>query len=148
MQKTTNLAVAGRARTLAHGIYRATSVFPAVERYGLAAQMRRAAVSIGSNIAEGCGRQGDRALIACLQIALGSASELEFQLALATDLGLIPTAAARALSAELHQLMRMLRRLIGALRRSTVNRGARDTAHLPDHPQASRPSSRKSTVVG
>jgi four helix bundle protein len=41
--------------------------------------MRRAAVSVGSNIAEGCGRHGDRALVAFLQIAMGSASELEFQ---------------------------------------------------------------------
>jgi four helix bundle protein len=56
------LSVWKRAHDLALEIYRSTECFPARERYGLAAQMRRAAVSVVSNIAEGCGRRGDKEL--------------------------------------------------------------------------------------
>src|SRR5689334_17972112 len=79
-QSAGNLRVTAHARSLAADIYRLTAIFPVSERYGLTARMRRAAVSIGSNISEGCGRTGDRELVRFLHIALGSASELEFQL--------------------------------------------------------------------
>jgi four helix bundle protein len=95
---------------------------PATERYGLTAQMRRAVVSIGSNIAEGCGRTGDAGLAAFLQIALGSASELEFQLRLAADLGLLSPAQVTPVIAELQQLTTMLTRLTQALRRPSPRR--------------------------
>lgn len=114
-------------------IYRLTEVFPPSERFMLTAQMRRAAVSIGSNIAEGCGKGGDRALIACLQIAMGSASELEFQLSLAADFSYGATTSIEAAIVELHQLMRMLSRLIVALRES----GAR--SRRPSDYPTSRP---------
>lgn len=92
MQKTSNLAVAARAKTLAVSVYSLTRTFPTSERFGLTAQMRRAVVSIGSNIAEGCGRHGDSGLVAFLQIAMGSASELEFQLSVAVELGVASAA--------------------------------------------------------
>ena len=57
-----DLVVWKRAQDLALAVYQSTSSFPKEERYGLTAQMRRAAVSVSSNIAEGCGRQGDREL--------------------------------------------------------------------------------------
>jgi four helix bundle protein len=120
VQKTTNLAVAARAKRLAVTIYKLTATFPASERYGLAAQMRRAAVSIGSNIAEGCGRHGDRSLLAFLQIAMGSASELEFQLSIATDLDVASAEQSAPVLAELKQVTTMLIRLIQALRRSST----------------------------
>jgi four helix bundle protein len=117
MQRTTNLAVAARAERLAVTIYRLTGAFPTSERYGLTTQMRRAVVSIGSNIAEGCGRHGDAGLAAFLQIAMGSASELAFQLTLAAELGVASPSQVTRAAAELRQVMRMLTRLIQSLRR-------------------------------
>ena len=86
MQDHNKLAVYGRAAELALAVYRLTSRFPADERFGLSAQMRRAAVSVGSNIAEGCGRWGRRELLQFLQLAYSSAAELAFQLHIATQL--------------------------------------------------------------
>jgi four helix bundle protein len=80
--------------------------------------MRRAAVSIGSNIAEGCGREGDRALVSFLQIAFGSASELEFQVELSVDLEFLAEGASAPLLAEIRQVMKMLAGLIVSLRKS------------------------------
>ena len=118
VQSANNLRVTASARSLATSVYRATARFPAAERFGLTSQMRRAAVSIGSNIAEGCGRTGDRELARFFHIALGSASELEFQIAIACDLALLDGRQARRLSAEVVRLKRMLAGLIKALRRA------------------------------
>ena len=87
MQSAKNLHVYGRALELAKIVYATTLDFPDHERFGLTSQMRRAAVSVGSNISEGCGRRGDKELAGYLYIAMGSASELEFQAELATELG-------------------------------------------------------------
>ena len=65
------------------------SGFPSEETYGLTSQMRRAASSIPSNIAEGCGREGDAELSRFCTIARGSASELEYQILLSRDLTLM-----------------------------------------------------------
>jgi four helix bundle protein len=118
MQSTGNLAVSRHARIVAREVYRVTQAFPAHERFGLTAQMRRAAVSVGSNIAEGCGRHGDRELVAFLQIAMGSASELRFQVELATELGFTSAESAEYLCNELNRLMRMLSRLIVSIRKA------------------------------
>ena len=67
------------AEDLAVEIYKLTKAFPRDERFGLTSQMRRAAVSIGSNISEGCGLVTDRAFIASVHRALGESYELEFQ---------------------------------------------------------------------
>jgi four helix bundle protein len=75
------------AHALALAIYQATSTFPADERFGLAAQMRRAAASIPMNLAEGSGRSTDRDHARFVANAIGSASQLEYQLRLAADLG-------------------------------------------------------------
>src|SRR4051812_29332706 len=87
MQSAKNLHVYAKALELAKTVYLLTGAFPGEERFGLTSQMRRAAVSIGSNIAEGCGRRGDKELMGYLHIALGSASELEFQCELSAELG-------------------------------------------------------------
>lgn len=68
-------------------IYKVIEPFPDDENYGLKAQMRRSAQSIPSNIAEGCGRDSVKELIRFCRIAMGSASELEYQLLLSKDLG-------------------------------------------------------------
>lgn len=70
-------------------IYRLTNTFPPDERYGLTNQIRRAAVSIPSNIAEGAARNSDKEFIQFLYIALGSASEIETQLTIAFNLGFL-----------------------------------------------------------
>jgi len=75
------------AHALTLVIYRATSSFPADERYGLVSQMRRSAASIPMNIAEGSGRSTDLDYARFVANAIGSASELEYQLLLAADLG-------------------------------------------------------------
>jgi four helix bundle protein len=74
---------------IAEQIYRVTTDFPADERFGLTAQMRSAAVSVGSNIAEGAGRGSPGDMARFLRIALGSIAEIESQLELAVRLGLI-----------------------------------------------------------
>lgn len=79
MQNPRNLRVYHQSLELAVNPYDFTAGFPVSERHGLVAQMRRAAVSVGSNIAEGGGRQGNRALIAALHHSLASLDELEFQ---------------------------------------------------------------------
>ncbi|MCH7802387.1 MAG: four helix bundle protein, partial [Chloroflexi bacterium] len=80
------LQVWQKSHELATRMYKATTGFPGSEIYGLTSQIRRSAVSIPSNIAEGCGRGGEVELARFFQIAMGSASELEYQLILARDL--------------------------------------------------------------
>jgi len=75
------------AMQLVKAVYQMTSAFPAEERYGLAQQMRRAAVSIPSNIAEGAGRNGVKEFLNFIGISQGSLAELETQLQLSVMLG-------------------------------------------------------------
>lgn len=77
------------SRKLVSAIYRLTQAFPKEEMFGLTAQMRRASVSIPSNIAEGAARNGSREYAHFLNLARGSLSELETQLFIASDLGYI-----------------------------------------------------------
>src|SRR5262249_17361418 len=98
--------------------YAATVRYPSAERFGLTAQMRRAAVSIGSNVIEGCHRAGNRALLAFLFNALGSAAELQFQGELALALGFGDRVELESLLARATDCKKMLSRLIATLRRS------------------------------
>ncbi len=87
MQSYHNLEVAARAREVINATYRFTATFPRGEQFGLIAQMRRAAISTGLNIVEGCSRSTTKELIRFLQISMGSAMELEFTHPIAGDLG-------------------------------------------------------------
>lgn len=89
MRDFRDLKVWEKAHRLTLAVYKATSVFPKAELYGLTSQMRRACASIPANIAEGCGRSGEAELARFLRIALGSASELEYRLLLAHDLAFL-----------------------------------------------------------
>jgi len=102
------------SRDLVSPIYRLTRNFPDDERFGLTSQLRRAARSIPSNIAEGAGRGGTgRSFVRVLRIAAGSGSEVETQLQLAVDLGFV---ASGALAAPLDQV-RSIRRMLWGLER-------------------------------
>jgi four helix bundle protein len=81
----------------------------------LTSQLRRGSASIGSNIAEGCGRGSDADFARCLQIALGSASEVEYQLLLAHDLGVLDQQTHCALASRCTEVKRMLTALIARL---------------------------------
>ena len=84
-----DLDVWKKSMDLVESIYKITQTFPDTEKYGLTSQMRRAAVSIPSNIAEGAARKGDKELIQFLYISIGSLSELETQYLIAIRLGFI-----------------------------------------------------------
>jgi four helix bundle protein len=112
MQDARKLVVSECAHRLAVATYRHTESFPSPERFGITSQMRRAAVSIVSNIAEGCGRRSNRELLTFLYIASGLANELIAQLRVATDLGLGDPSSAANLSAETKRVAKMLTRLI------------------------------------
>ena len=88
-QKYTELDVWKQARALASVIYEITSNYPKAEQFGIISQMRRCAVSVPSNIAEGCGRQHTKETIQFLNIARGSLYELETQLYISKDLTFI-----------------------------------------------------------
>jgi four helix bundle protein len=104
-----------RCQKLVATIYRLTAGFPTVERYGLTSQMRRAAVSIPANLAEGCGRQGDVELRRFVRISLGSLSELECELLVAADLNYMEADVSQHISTEIRLIRRMLQRLHEAL---------------------------------
>lgn len=86
MKDFRDLVVWQKAHDVALRVYQFTRPFPTEERYGLTAQLRRSASSIGANIAEGCGRGSDADFRRFLHIAMGSASELEYHLLLSRDL--------------------------------------------------------------
>lgn len=88
-KKYTELEVWKQARFLASYIYEITILYPATEQYGIVSQMRRCAVSIPSNIAEGSGRQYNKETLHFLSIARGSLYELETQLYISKDLNFI-----------------------------------------------------------
>ncbi|MDY6783710.1 MAG: four helix bundle protein [Cyanobacteriota bacterium] len=105
-----------KAHRLTLSIYRTTQIFPKEETYGLTSQMRRSCASIPANIAEGCGRKGEAELARFLQIAMGSASELEYHLLLARDLNLLEAKDYESLHADVTEIKRMLTSFIQKLK--------------------------------
>jgi|SRR5579864_2108463 four helix bundle protein len=116
MQDFRKLKVWDKAHSLTLNVYKASKSFPREEMYGLTSQMRRASASIGANIAEGSCRGGDLDFARFLQIAVGSASELEYHLLLARDLELLKAPDHQRLSDEAVELKRMLTSLMQKLR--------------------------------
>lgn len=106
------------SRTLAVCTYTATSRFPHEERFGLASQMRRAAVSVMSNIAEGAGRGSDAQLRTFLYIARGSLYELESQCFLAKELGFGSAAIWEEMIDAISQTAKPLQGLLKAITRA------------------------------
>ncbi|MBN2563400.1 MAG: four helix bundle protein [Phycisphaerae bacterium] len=116
MQDFRELKVWHRSHSLVLDVYRTTAEFPREELYGLTSQMRRAAVSVPANIAEGCGRRGGLDLARHLQIAAGSASELEYLFVLTHDLNLLNPDQKQHLMNEITEVKRMLTSLIQKVR--------------------------------
>ncbi len=114
------LLVWQKAMTLAVHTYKATANFPKAETYGLTSQIRRASVSVPSNIAEGQGRLTSGEFQHFLGQARGSLLEAETQLAIALDLGFLEKSAYETLERESYQVLGLLDRLLNALRQKAA----------------------------
>ena len=123
MKDFRQLKVWERAHQLTLAVYRATTTFPRDETYGLSSQIRRAASSIPSNIAEGCGRDGDAELSRFCQMARGSASELEYHILLTRDLELIQPNQYEQLTQQVVEIKRMLTVLVQKLNAKLIADG-------------------------
>ena len=118
MRNFEDLEVWQMAHALTVELYRLTEKFPRSEMFGLTSQIRRASGSIGANLAEGCGRWGEAELARYVQIAMGSASELQNHLRLAKDLGFVGTDDYQITSAALTSIRKMLTSFLQTLQRS------------------------------
>ena len=116
MRDFRDLKVWKKAHELTLAVYKGTRSFPKEELYGLTSQIRRSAESIPANIAEGCGRTGGAELARFLNIALGSASELEYHLFLSHDLDLLESKNYEQLAAGVVELKRMLTSFVKKLK--------------------------------
>lgn len=118
MRDFSKLKVWEKAHRLTLQVYRITNNFPPNERFGLTVQLRRAAASVPTNIAEGCGRNSERELARFMSIAAGSASEVEYQLLLACDLKYIQSQLYRELNQQVNDVKKMLN---GFIQKLTAN---------------------------
>lgn len=112
MKDFRDLQVWRKAHMLALYSYRETNRFPKQEMFGMMSQIRRAAVSIAANIAEGCGKRGNGEFQRFLNVATGSASELEYHFLLAHDLELFDELAYKRLNTAVIEVKRMLSALV------------------------------------
>lgn len=116
MRDFRKLKVWEKAHQLTLAVYRVTRAFPKEELYGLTSQTRRSCASIPSNMAEGCGRHGNNEFVRFLDIASGSASELDYHLLLARDLQLLTQPQYHDLAAKTTEVKQMLTSLIQKVR--------------------------------
>lgn len=116
MKDFRQLKVWEKSHLLALAIYKETKGFPKEELYGLTSQIRRASMSIPTNIAEGCGRNTDAEFARFLQIAMGSASETEYQLIPARDLEFLNKDSYAKLHNDVEEVKRMLASLLKTIR--------------------------------
>jgi four helix bundle protein len=116
MKDFRQLKVWEKSHQLALAVYKVTSKFPKEELYGLTSQIRRSSMSIPTNIAEGCGKFTDADFARFLQIAMGSASETEYQLLLSHDLGFLTKTQYDQLNTDVTEIKRMLASLLKTIR--------------------------------
>jgi four helix bundle protein len=116
MRDFRELKVWEKAHHLVLAVYKASATFPKEELFGLTSQIRRSSASVPTNIAEGCGRSGDPEFARFLQIAMGSASELEYQLLLAHDLVFMKSSQYKNLVGQVIEVKRMLAVLLQRVR--------------------------------
>ena len=117
MRDHTRLRVFGLADRLVLDIYRESTRFPASEKFGLQAQIRRAAVSVASNIVEGCARTTQLEYARFIEIAYASARELQYQIGLSERLGFLPKSAAYDLQEHCTSTAKALNALLRALQK-------------------------------
>ncbi len=132
MQDYHRLSVWEKSHTLALDVHRVAGTFPRVEGLALAGQLRRAALSIPANIAEGAGKPGNAEFRRFLAIALGSAVETSYHLLVARDLGMLDSAVSDGLSARTMEVRRMLG---GLIKKVTA---AMEAPDKPGSPQRTR----------
>jgi four helix bundle protein len=116
MKNFRELKVWEKEHELTLAVYKATARFPNEELYGLTSQIRRSSVSVPANIAEGCGRGSDAYLARFLQIAAGSASELEYHMLLANQLDMLKAPDHKRLTKKVTEVKRMLTSFINKLK--------------------------------
>lgn len=116
MKSHKDLDVWRAAIDMARDIYELTKVYPKEEQFGIISQMRRSAVSIASNIAEGAARQGKKEFIQFLYVAVGSANELDTQIEISKTVNMVDAACLNAVQDRLTRVTMMLRGLIRSLR--------------------------------
>ena len=122
MRNYRDLEVWEKAHKLTLQLYQRSRTFPKEEFYGLTSQLRRSMMSIGANLAEGCGRQTTPELARFVRIAMGSASEVDYHLLLARDFGYLQSDEHQELSQELTRIRKMLASLLALVS------GAKDKA--------------------
>ena len=115
-----NYKVWSKSHDLVLKIYRCTKKFPPEERYNLTSQINRAAVSIPTNIAEGCGRDTQKDFLRFLHISSGSAFELEYLILLSADLNFLSEEDFKELSKEIEEVKKMLFALINKIKAELI----------------------------
>ncbi|GEO06566.1 four helix bundle protein [Adhaeribacter aerolatus] len=118
MKNFKDLLIWQRSHQLTLNIYKTSASFPAEKKFGLTSQIRRASASIPTNIAEGSGRQSYAEFHRFLTIAMGSASELEYQLLLSKDLSYLSDSSFSLLNNELMEIKKMLNSYIQKVKSS------------------------------
>ena len=116
MQDFTNLVVWQKAHNLTIDIYKLTTNIPSEEKFGLISQIRRACVSVESNLAEGCGRDSNKEFARFINISMGSSFELRCQLLIVRDLGYIDSNQCQLLESKILEINRMLGGLLKKLK--------------------------------
>lgn len=122
MRNYKDLQTWNKAHKLTLELYKLSRQFPKEEIYGLTSQLRRAASSIGANLAEGCGRQSNPEFARFVKISMGSASELDYHLLLSRDLGFVEDPIYERVSKSLTEVRKMLASLLAAVEIETQTR--------------------------
>jgi four helix bundle protein len=120
MRNYRELKVWRKAHEFTLNVYKLTQNFPRPEVYGLTSQLRRAVSSIPTNIVEGCGRNGEADFARFLDISLGSANEVDYQVLLAKDLGYLRVSEYEILASEVAEIQKMLTTFILKIRGRTL----------------------------
>jgi four helix bundle protein len=115
MRNYRDLQTWNKAHKLTLDLYKFSRQLPKEEMYGLTSQLRRAASSIGANLAEGCGRQTNSEFARFVRISMGSASELDYHLLLARDLGFLEADIYQHTSRSLTEVRKMLATLLSTV---------------------------------
>ena len=107
MHRFKDLEIWKKSRKFCQEVYTITSSFPSEEKFGIINQLRRASVSIPSNIAEGCSRKSNKEFSRFLEIAIGSCYEIETQLLISNDLGFLQDDDLQVLQSRLLEIIKM-----------------------------------------